>query len=602
MNSVVGGGQYGVTSMLAKPVYQPAAHPIARIHLFGPMRAVSYLGDDILPRGKKSRALLACLCLNFGARVPRARLRQLLWDKVADAQARQSLGASLHEITSAMGSLAKEIIVVGRTTVRLNANACWIDALVLLNPSSPDEVRSDLARLCDGELLEGLNGVTDPFDRWLDQLRTRVAETMRLPAATGPARARPADISSSPPAVPGDTRHHPLPGRNRLRVTVLPFEGKGGNREDALAFSLSHQIAAALARFRWFDVISPVYAVARPLLNSATLLGRQLDYAIDGAVSRHGRALEINVRLLDLARASQVWSERFELASDALHQLNDLVTPRVVASIDPAILFIEGQPKRRSHYGATGLLFLAIPLFYSMDRAKFDRAGQLIKRALAIGPENTMALAWSAFWHITRYAHGWTSFEISMTESAADASRAIDLDPENAEALAIYAHTCAWKKELDLAIDFFARSLRLNPNLVLAWWLSAATYCYIGDPNEALRRLMRCRELAPLDPHSHIYENVYSIAYTLKGDHEQAVLIGRSAVKSNPNYPAAYKPLITALGHLGRADEAKPYIDKLLSLEPNFSVERFGRVYPLRNASDRASYMKGLRLAGVPEK
>ena len=40
--------------------------------------------------------------------------------------------------------------------------------------------------------------------------------------------------------------------------------------------------------------------------------------------------------------------------------------------------------------------------------------------------------------------------------------------------------------------------------------------------------------------------------------------------------------------------------DKLLSLEPDFTVERFGQVYPLKKASDRRRYMKGLLLAGVP--
>jgi hypothetical protein len=62
-----------------------------------------------------------------------------------------------------------------------------------------------------------------------------------------------------------------------------------------------------------------------------------------------------------------------------------------------------------------------------------------------------------------------------------------------------------------------------------------------------------------------------------------------------------YKPLIAALGHLGRREEAKLHVDKLLSLEPTFTIQRFGQVYPFKFASDRDHYMMGLRLAGVPE-
>lgn len=45
-----------------------------------------------------------------------------------------------------------------------------------------------------------------------------------------------------------------------------------------------------------------------------------------------------------------------------------------------------------------------------------------------------------------------------------------------------------------------------------------------------------------------------------------------------------------------------PYVDQLLALEPNFTVERFGQVYPIKYDCDREHYMKGLRLAGVPER
>ena len=38
------------------------------------------------------------------------------------------------------------------------------------------------------------------------------------------------------------------------------------------------------------------------------------------------------------------------------------------------------------------------------------------------------------------------------------------------------------------------------------------------------------------------------------------------------------------------------------ALEPNFTVERFAKVYPIKHDSDREHYMKGLRLAGVPER
>jgi TolB-like protein len=611
MNIAVSGSHSGpATPDIARLVQRPTACRIARIHLFGPMRATSYLGDDILPRGKKARALLAYLCLARGAKVPRIRLARLLWDRSSDELARGSLRHALLEVCAAMGPLAEELISARRATIRLNADACWIDAVALLESSSPDWVRSDLALFCTGELLEGLDGVSASFDQWLARERDgfKWKKRVTLPSATARASWDDGQYVSAPP-VPRTELDRPLPRRNRLRVAVLPFQGNGGGksaeRGEDLAQSLSHDIGAALARFRWFDVVTPVSFNTGSLVNFASedfLQQRDLDFAVDGSVSRHGRLIEVNVRLLDLTRRTHpIWSERFELPTFELHRLNEMVTARVVGSIDPVILFIEGQPNRPERYGATGLLLLAIPQLYSMERERFERAGVLIHEAMEIDPKNAMAPAWAAIWHIARVGQGWAQ-DIAGGLATAEilSRRAIQIDPDNAEALGIYAHTCAWRKNFDDAVHYFDRALRLNPNLAFIWALSAATYCYIGEPAAALQRLNRYRDLAPFHPYSCFFESIYVIAHTFKGDYERAVLVGRGTVKGNPHSHEAYKPLIASLGHLGRSDEAKPYIAKLMSLEPHFTVERFGKTYPFQRGSDRRRYMRGLLLAGVP--
>jgi DNA-binding SARP family transcriptional activator/Tfp pilus assembly protein PilF len=656
------------------------------------MRATTYLGEDILPRGRKARAILASLCLAAGERIPRARLATLLWDRVPDHQARKSLRQSLRELTRAMGPLATELISANRETIRLDTDHCWIDALALLapQPSAPNSLRSDLAGLCSGELLEELEGASPSFDQWLLGERTRFTEQLRtlleaelvqltqsghdpskqasaarrliafdsthegaaralMRALSGmgeraqairayercrealkktldvePSRATQAlykairaladrgDRDKRNPAStlpPEQSFHrHPSTSPNRLRVGVLPFMVTGPSRHGALAFSLSQEIAAALSRFRWFDVIAPISLSRRSSespVAEEVLKRKQLDYVIDGALSGNGRQFQISVRLLDLtADARPVWSERFKLGVGALHQVDELITARIVGQIDPVILFIEGQPKRREHYGATGLLLLAMPLMYSLERKKYEEAGKLIESALAIDPNNAMVSAWAAHWQIYYVGQGWAQDGArALTLAQEHARRAMNLDPDNAEALGIYAHVCAFlDKDFDAAQYYFDRALRLNPNLAFIWALSALTYSYIGEPDAALQRLARYRDLSPFDPYPYIYENPYTVAYTIKGDYEQAVIVGRRVVNGNPDFVNGYKPLIAALGHLGRRKEAKPYIDKLLSLEPNFSMRSFRKVYPFKHAVDRERYIAGLRKAGVPER
>src|SRR5712692_6022802 len=132
MTGAIAVAEQGKVLTFGTPVQPHATHPIVRIHLLGSMRATSYLGANILPRGKKTRALLGYLCLAAGEPVSRARLTALLWDRVPTAQARTSFRQALSELISAFGPLADELISANRSTVKLNVDACWVDALAVL--------------------------------------------------------------------------------------------------------------------------------------------------------------------------------------------------------------------------------------------------------------------------------------------------------------------------------------------------------------------------------------------------------------------------------------------------------------------------------------
>lgn len=69
----------------------------------------------------------------------------------------------------------------------------------------------------------------------------------------------------------------------------------------------------------------------------------------------------------------------------------------------------------------------------------------------------------------------------------------------------------------------------------------------------------------------------------------------------NPSFSATYKPYLAALGHLGRAQEFAVVRRRLLTIEPDFTVERFLATTALERQGDRDHYADGLRRAGVPE-
>ena len=90
---------------------QPAvpAEPLLRLSLFGQMRAVGASGRSVLPRSRKTRAVLAILALASPKPVLRSKLTGLLWSQRAKEQARGSLRQSVHELQRALGHDVKSL-------------------------------------------------------------------------------------------------------------------------------------------------------------------------------------------------------------------------------------------------------------------------------------------------------------------------------------------------------------------------------------------------------------------------------------------------------------------------------------------------------------
>jgi tetratricopeptide (TPR) repeat protein len=348
----------------------------------------------------------------------------------------------------------------------------------------------------------------------------------------------------------------PLLTRRRPRIGILPFLADDSSGENQIAHSACNDIAVALERFGWFEIVRPG-AMVNDRRTSNAIRDRkehgELDHDIDGAVGHRKTGFTISVRILDMAQhARPVWSDRLCVHDDQADSFADIFAGRAA----PFILFIEGRPKPKRRSGTAGLLLLAIPLMYSMERRRHEEAGQLIQCALQLG--DARAFAWAAQWGVYHVGQGWSKDTAGTIRRAQQYGlRAIQLDPDNSEALGIYAHVCSFfSKEFDAASRMFDRSLQKNPSSAFIWALSAPTCCYRGDPDTALARIATYRELAPFHPYLHFFQHFYTIALMFKGDYHRAVQFGRRAAEANPGFTNSYKPLIAALGHLGRREEA----------------------------------------------
>ena len=432
------------------------------------------------------------------------------------------------------------------------------------------------------------------------------------PVAAAPAAAPPPAAETPSEAQTATRKRDPAAARGGAHIGVMPFRLVGMPDEDAhLAPGLADEITNALSRFRWMFIVSSNSLGRFAADNRDEAAIRRefgLDFLLDGSVQRAGNKIRISLRLLDLRANNQiVWARRFDREASDLLSLQDEVAAEVVAQIDPEILLIEAKrSKGRSQIDATAydLMLRSIPLMGRMEHEPFMQAGQHLIDAIALEPDYAAAYAWYAYWHIFLVGQDWADHPMAMMEKAGElAERAIVLDPFDARGLSISGHVRAFlHRRLREAMVLHERALSLNPNLAMAWALSAVTHAYAGDPDEAERRNNRYKKLSPLDPHAFFFDAFFVLIHVMKRDYETAVEVGRTVSQLNPSFTATYKPYLAALGHLHRDQEAATIRRRLLALEPDFTIERFLQTNPMERESDKLHYAEGLRLAGIRER
>ncbi len=157
-----------------------------RLHLFGSFSAKNQLGQEILFRDEKVRALLAYLVVERNQTHRRQKLLELFWGNSQQERAQHSLRMALTRLRKSLDQAdASEILQVTRQSVQLHLSPekHWTDELEFtsLVAKCEEYISNDPAKypfvynwmvkavnLYQGSFLEGLNISNSPsFDDWL---------------------------------------------------------------------------------------------------------------------------------------------------------------------------------------------------------------------------------------------------------------------------------------------------------------------------------------------------------------------------------------------------------------------------------------------------
>jgi TolB-like protein/Tfp pilus assembly protein PilF len=291
-------------------------------------------------------------------------------------------------------------------------------------------------------------------------------------------------------------------------MAVLPFVNVSADPEfDFFGDGLADELIIALSKVHSVRVVARTSAflfkgTQADIRRIADTLG--VNFVLEGTVRKSGTRLRVTAELINAADGCQVWSERYdrELEMRDLFEVQDELTRAVLNAITPNLPraqrgAVGNQPTRNA--AAHELYLKGRFHLFRMTQSGIEAGVEYFERAVEADP--TYALAYVGLAHAYRM-HA-LSLELPPSEigpkAQAAALKAVALDNRLAEAHAVLAFNIYWFDwAWDTAEAHFACALELDPDSADTLWMYAHVPSNAGRHEQALSAIARARTLDPL--------------------------------------------------------------------------------------------------------
>ena len=396
--------------------------------------------------------------------------------------------------------------------------------------------------------------------------------------------------------------------RDRPSVAVFAFDNLS-NDPDQEFFSdgITEDIITELSRFRSLRVISrnSSFSYKGQSINvqeAARALSAR--YVVEGSVRKAGNRIRISTQLIDAHQGTHLWGERYERSLEDIFAVQDEISQTISAAISPEVgqnEQVRAQRKPTQSLNAWENYYRAYWHVHQFTLDDMLEAEKFFKRAISLDSEFGAAhtgLAYTLFQQILYESTDDSSSLLSQARSLA--RRGCILDDNDATAHFVMGRINVRMGELDLACGELEKAIQLNPSFASAYFGLGDALMHQFQFNESIKAFQTAVRLSPRDPHAWTYVYFQSWSFLGLKQYEEAISIARKALSyANVGYHA-YLPMLSAMGHLGRTEEAKRDIRALHDKKPGYGLTQIRQLLDI-GGEFRDSVLDGLKKAGLPE-
>ena len=401
---------------------------------------------------------------------------------------------------------------------------------------------------------------------------------------------------------------YPLP--DKPSIAVLPFVNLSGNpKQDYIGDSIAENIITALCYIPEFFVIARTStAVYKGRAVKIKQISEELGvrYLLEGSIQKAGDRIRVTAQLIDAISGHHLWADRYDRKMEDFFNVLDEITKKV--AIELQVKLTEGDIARNSHrtdnFEAWASATTAYSVLKLLNKENVAKAKELLEKSVKLDPE--YAFAWGALGavHFANILFGWSGSPAESFKLAGECTdKALEIDETLSCATAVKGRLYGMQRQFERAIASGERAIALGPSHDLSYGHLSAIMLTTGKFGESRILMRKAMRLNPQYPAW--YLSYLTRSYFHEGRYEEAVESGKQLLERarKGEFPpiAAHLYLCAACIEFGRREDATAHAEKVVKINPKFSIENHAKLNQFKNKSDFDRYLESLRKAGLPE-
>lgn len=366
---------------------------------------------------------------------------------------------------------------------------------------------------------------------------------------------------------------------SRGSVAVLAFTDISSTKDqEYFCDGISDEIISNLSHIRGLRISSRTSSFAfKGKSEDIRSIGRKLGVAtvLEGSVRKAEDRLRITAQLIKVEDGCHLWTERYDRELKDIFSIQDEIARSIAATLKIALTPRESIALSKApttDLEAFDYYLRGKQFYYQYKNRSMEFALKMFTRSIELDPTYARAFAAIADCYSFLFMHA-GSQDSDWRQADAMSRRALELDPDSAEAHASHGVACSLKRNYRKAELEFAEAIRLDPTLFEAYYFYARASFEEGKLQKAIELYEKSMEVNPQD-----YQAPLLVAqiYSDLGHEDKAAEVRRRGVqaveeklKMHPDDTRALYMGANGLVALGELEQGLEWANQAAAIDSN---------------------------------